>query len=142
MIHYTLICDQDHQFDSWFRSSDAYETLRDAGQVACVTCGSTRVRRSPMAPSIAKGAANDAAPTLTDATDAEAEQALAALRRHVEDNSAYVGPAFASQARAMHDGAAPERAIHGEARPEEAKALIEDGIPVAPLPFIPKRRTN
>lgn len=142
MIHYKLTCDQDHQFDSWFRSSDDYETLREAGQVACVTCGSTRVRRSPMAPSIAKSGADDAAPALSEPPDPEAGQALAALRRHVEENSAYVGPAFASQARAMHEGSAPERAIHGEAKPEEAKALIEDGIPVAPLPFVPKRRTN
>ncbi|HKL69813.1 DUF1178 family protein [Salibaculum sp.] len=141
MIHYTLTCDRDHQFDSWFQSSAAYEKLRDAGQVACVTCGSSKVRRSPMAPSIARGGA-DPAPTLDGAPTSDAEKAMAALRRQVEENSDYVGPSFARQARAMHDGTVPERAIHGEAKPEEAKALIADGIPVAPLPFIPRRKTN
>jgi hypothetical protein len=140
MIHYTLTCDRDHQFDSWFQSSAAYETLRDAGQVACVTCGSNRVRRSPMAPSIAKGGA-DPAPRL-DAPKSEAEQAMATLRRNIEENSDYVGLSFAQEARAMHEGKAPERAIYGEAKAGEAKALIEDGIPVAPLPVVPRRKAN
>ena len=85
MIHYTLTCDRDHQFDSWFQSSAAYEKLRDAGQVACVTCGSSKVRRSPMAPSIARGGA-DPAPTLDGAPTSDAEKAMAALRRQVEEN--------------------------------------------------------
>ena len=71
-----------------------------------------------------------------------AEQALAELRKHVEQNSDYVGGRFASEARAMHEGSAPERAIYGEARPDEARALIEDGVPVAPLPFNIGRKTN
>ncbi|MGL5008851.1 MAG: DUF1178 family protein, partial [Paracoccaceae bacterium] len=70
------------------------------------------------------------------------EHALAALRAKVEAESDYVGPNFAAEARAIHAGDAPERAIYGEARFEEAKALIEDGVPVAPLPFIPTRKAN
>ncbi len=70
------------------------------------------------------------------------EQALGELRRRVEENSDYVGKDFASEARAMHLGDAPERAIYGEAKPDEAKALIEDGIPVLPLPFGRNRKTN
>jgi len=70
------------------------------------------------------------------------EKALAKLKAAVEKNSDYVGMNFASEARAMHDGEQPTRSIYGEARPEEAKALIEDGIRVAPLPFMPKRQTN
>ena len=72
----------------------------------------------------------------------ERERAVAALRREVERNSEYVGLRFAAEARAIHGGEAPERAIYGEARPEEARALLEDGIPVAPLPFVPKRKSN
>ena len=72
----------------------------------------------------------------------EMEKALGELRRRVEANSDYVGKDFASEARAMHLGDAPERAIHGEAKPEEAKALIDEGIPVLPLPFGPGRKTN
>ncbi len=72
----------------------------------------------------------------------ELEAALAALRKQVEENSDYVGLNFAQEARAIHDGDAPARAIYGEARPDEARRLIEDGVPVAPLPFIPARKTN
>jgi len=72
----------------------------------------------------------------------EAEQAIAELRRKVEDNSDYVGRDFVTQARAMHEGDAPGRAIYGEAKLDEAKALIEEGIPVLPLPFRPNRKTN
>ena len=70
------------------------------------------------------------------------KRSLAELRRKVEENSDYVGKDFAREARKIHLGDAPERAIYGEAKPDEAKALIEDGVPVAPLPFIPSRKTN
>jgi len=71
-----------------------------------------------------------------------AEKALADLKAQVEKNSEYVGMNFAREAREIHDGTAPERAIYGEARPEEARKLIEDGVPVAPLPFVPARKSN
>lgn len=71
-----------------------------------------------------------------------AEQAIAEMRKQVEKNSTYVGNDFASEARAMHEGEAPERQIHGEAKPEDAKKLVEDGIPVVPLPFMTNRKTN
>lgn len=71
-----------------------------------------------------------------------AEQALAELKKQVEENSDYVGDKFAEEARAIHTGDAPERAIYGEANAEEAKSLIEDGVPVAPLPFLPGRKSN
>ena len=70
------------------------------------------------------------------------EEAFAAMRKQVEDNSEYVGLNFAAEARQMHDGTLPPRAIYGEAKPDEARKLIEDGVPVAPLPFMPKRKTN
>ena len=72
----------------------------------------------------------------------DVEQAFAAMRKQVEENSDYVGLNFAAEARQMHDGTLPARAIYGEAKPEEARQLIEDGIPVAPLPFMPRRKTN
>lgn len=70
------------------------------------------------------------------------EKALSDMKKHVEDNSDYVGMNFAKEARKIHDGDAPERSIYGEAKPEEAIKLIEDGVPVAPLPFVPKRKAN
>jgi len=141
MIRYSLTCENDHRFDSWFQSSAAYETLRDGGHLSCTTCGSASVRRALMAPRLSQGGTSDAPPAVT-APPNPMEQALAALRKQIEDNSDYVGLSFAKQARDMHEGLAPHRPIYGEAKPEEAKSLIEDGVPVAPLPFVPKRRTN
>lgn len=137
MIRYTLTCDKDHSFESWFKSSDAFDKLQSGGHVACTTCGSSDVRRALMAPQVK----TSRKAALTDPST-EAETALAAMRKQVEDNSDYVGLSFAKEARKMHDGDAPERAIYGEAKLDDAKKLIEDGIPVAPLPFMPKRKTN
>ena len=148
MIQYTLKCADGHTFDSWFQSGAAYDKLAAAGMVACAVCGSSRVSKSIMAPRVR--AARAAAPEPTQpapsgplsASASPAEQALAELRRKVEQNSDYVGLNFATEARAMHDGDAPERAIYGEANIEEARGLIEDGIPVMPLPFRLGRKNN
>lgn len=141
MIRYSLRCDKGHDFDGWFQSSDGFEKLRAAGQVSCTYCGSVQVEKALMAPRVAQGQTPEAAPDLhTPRNDGEA--ALEKLRQHVEANSDYVGMSFAAEARAMHEGEKPGRAIHGEARPEEAKKLIEDGIPVAPLPFRLRHRAN
>lgn len=84
--------------------------------------------------------AQDPSAQSPDAPDAEA--ALAAIRNHVENNSDYVGTEFTKEARAMNDGKAPARSIYGEAKAEDAKALIEEGVPIMPLPFLPKRKLN
>lgn len=137
MIRYSLACAEGHRFESWFQSAAAYDRLAAAGHVACAVCGGTKVDKALMAPAVAS---HDEAPLATAATPAE--QALAALRRKIEEESEYVGLSFAAEARAIHEGAAPERAIYGEARPDEAKRLIEDGVPIAPLPFLPTRKAN
>lgn len=148
MIRYALRCGQQHDFDSWFQSAEAYDRLAAAGMVACAICGSTEVAKALMAPSLAapgRDAAREpgedgARPLATPTT--EIERKIAELKRHVEQNSDYVGSDFTRLAREMHDGGAQQRAIWGEARPEEARSLIEDGVPVAPLPFHPTRKTN
>ncbi|WP_374427776.1 DUF1178 family protein [Paracoccus sp. (in: a-proteobacteria)] len=140
MIRYSLRCEQGHEFDGWFRSSDGFETMRAAGQVGCTICGSVRVEKALMAPRVAHGDGDSPADLHSPRDPREA--ALDQLRQHVEANSDYVGMSFAAEARAMHEGDKPERAIHGEARLEDAKKLIEDGIPVAPLPFRSRRRAN
>ncbi|WP_417587027.1 DUF1178 family protein [Pararhodobacter oceanensis] len=157
MIRYALKCDQDHRFESWFASASAYDTLRKAGHVSCVECGSVEVEKTLMAPAVtatkapkntpaappAKGSADAPARAATEgALSTPREAKLAALRRKVEANSDYVGNNFVSEARAMHLGDAPERPIWGEARIDEAKALVDDGVPVLPLPFIPRSKTN
>lgn len=144
MIRYALKCDQGHAFDSWFKSAEAFDALSAGGHVACLICGSVRVEKTLMAPAVrpARKAAAAEPPARLSQPASPAEEALAAMRREIEANSDYVGLNFAAEARAMHQGEAPERPIHGEARPEEARALLEDGVPVLPLPFVPKRHSN
>ncbi|MBI1171891.1 DUF1178 family protein [bacterium] len=136
MIRYSLKCSADHSFDSWFQSASAYETLAGAGHVACPVCGVTKVEKALMAPRVAQSEVALSVP------QTEMEKAMAELRRKVEENSEYVGVNFVAEARKMHEGAVPERSIYGEARPEEAMRLLQDGVPVAPLPFMPARKTN
>jgi len=140
MIKYTLKCDKDHQFDSWFQSADAFDKLVASGMASCAVCGSSDVNKAVMAPRVrpARNAAkSDAAPKPgpLSAPLSAAEQAMAELRAKIEASSENVGDRFATEARAIHDGDAPERPIIGQARLDEAKSLIEDGIPVAPLPW-------
>lgn len=137
MIRYALTCENKHSFDSWFQSADAYDRLEKAGHLSCSVCGSNAVSKSIMAPRVAT---SEIAPLSAPAT--AAEQAFKELRDKVEANSEHVGKDFAKEARAMHEGKAPERSIYGEAKLEEARSLVEDGIPVVPLPFSPKRNTN
>ena len=137
MIHYALECDRDHSFESWFQSAEAFDKLQAAGHVACPDCGSTRVGKALMAPRVKSSKRAD----LGAPQDAR-EKALAEMKRQVEENSEYVGMSFAAEARKIHEGEAPERSIYGEARLDEAKKLIEDGVPVAPLPFRPSRKAN
>ncbi|WP_420861053.1 DUF1178 family protein [Algirhabdus cladophorae] len=135
MIKYKLKCGNDHQFESWFQSSAAYETLFQAGHVSCATCGSTDISKALMAPSVTPKRAQN-----LDTSPNEAD--LKALKEHVESTSEYVGQDFVKEARAIHDGDSDKTAIYGEAKLEEAKKLLDDGIPVAPLPFVPNRKVN
>ncbi|GAB4259775.1 MAG: DUF1178 family protein [Pararhodobacter sp.] len=137
MIRYSLICEKGHRFDSWFASASAYDALKSAGHLSCAECGSARVDKALMTPAVTS---EPETPNLTART--LFEERLAALRKQIEENSDYVGANFVAEARAIHEGTAPERAIWGEARLDEARALVEDGVPVAPLPFLPKTRTN
>ena len=150
MIQFSLKCSNDHRFDSWFHSSEAYEKLEKSGLVTCVVCGEISITKAVMAPRVRP--ARNAAVTgstlkgpqqgaLTAATT-PSEKAMAALKSHIESSADYVGKDFAREARAMHDGTTPDRAIYGEAAPEEARRLIEDGVPIAPLPFLPRRKSN
>ena len=155
MIRYSLKCENDHRFESWFQSGPAFDKLHSAKMVACPTCASTAVEKAIMAPRVrtTRKAAQTPQPdnqqpdlqqpdTPLTTPQNDVERAIAELKSQVEANSEYVGMEFATQARAIHDGDAPERPIYGEAAPEEARKLLEDGVPVAPLPFTPSRKTN
>ncbi|MCU0801130.1 MAG: DUF1178 family protein [Rhodobacteraceae bacterium] len=139
MIRYDLTCDQGHAFDGWFQSAHVFDSLTAAGHVLCAHCGSAAVTKALMAPAVSS---SNATPRGLAAARTAQETALAALRAKVEAEADYVGTDFAAEARAIHTGTAPERPIYGEAGADEARALIADGVPVAPLPFMPTRKTN
>lgn len=144
MIRYSLKCEAGHAFESWFQSGPAFATLEGAGQISCPICGATRIEKVLMTPTVRparKAAGEPGKPSLSE-PGSDVEAALMALKKQIEENSEYVGLNFATEARRIHEGDAPERAIHGEAKPEEARAMIEEGLPVAPLPFLPARKVN
>jgi hypothetical protein len=148
MIKYALACEQAHEFESWFPSSEAFETQRKRGFVTCPFCNSLKVEKQIMAPSVAR--TDKAAPVaatpepqpvavLSD-QERELRAALRALREHVMKNSEDVGKGFVEEARKMHYGETEERSIHGEADMEEARALLDEGIDVLPIPVVPDDR--
>ena len=134
MIKYALACDQEHGFEGWFGASADYDDHCARGLVQCPICGSRAVRKQIMAPAVAGTKAQKAAPEAPARMQAMMMEAMGQMRAHVEANFDYVGDAFATEARAIHEGRSEERGIYGEATPTEVKALVEDGVKVAPLP--------
>jgi hypothetical protein len=141
MIVFDLACSQGHVFEAWFGTSDNYEDQRRRRLVSCPICGAADVDKAPMAPNVAaKGNSGSRSVPMRGGPPAPPEvktmlAALAKVQAKLLEGSEHVGPRFAAEARAIHDGDAPDRQIHGQATREEAKALIEDGVPVAPLPL-------
>jgi hypothetical protein len=129
MIKYDLRCDKGDEFEAWFGSIADYDKQAEAGLVECPHCGSTHVTKAPMAPAVRTSRAKEA-----QKQRAVAMAMAAKVREHIKDNFDYVGDKFADEARKIHSGETEERAIYGETTPEEAKALMEEGVPAAPLP--------
>jgi hypothetical protein len=155
MIRYTLRCDHGHAFESWFQSSTAYEAQEKRKLVSCPVCGSAKVERAIMAPQIVSKKAHDsavpapAAPTevtapastpLLMAQERELRAKLKELRDHIVKTADNVGERFPNEARKMHYGDIEHRPIYGEASPDEARSLIEEGVEVTPLPVLPDDR--
>jgi hypothetical protein len=159
MIRYTLRCDRGHAFESWFQNSSAYESQEKRQLVNCPACGSAKVERAIMAPQIMsrKGresalpapapapaaTADVAAPASTPlmmAQERELRAKLKELRDHIVKNADNVGERFPNEARKMHYGDIEHRPIYGEASPDEARALIDEGVEVSPLPVLPDDR--
>lgn len=139
MIRYALKCREGHGFESWFQSASAYDALVKAGHVTCVQCGSVEISKALMAPQVGVKPQEALLPAKTGSEENK-DMALAQMRKQVEDNATYVGGNFARKAREMHAGTAPETSIYGEASLVEVRALVEDGVPVMPLPFKPKQK--
>jgi hypothetical protein len=160
MIHYNLRCKKGHAFESWFQSSFAYETQERRRLVSCPVCGSTDVERAIMAPQIARKKGREQAPSeqmpvpasaaevippspstpLLMTQERELRAKLKELRDHIVKNADNVGERFPNEARKMHYGDIEHRPIYGEASADEAKALIEEGVEVMPLPTLPDDR--
>jgi hypothetical protein len=155
MIRYNLRCERDHAFESWFQSSSAYESQEKRKLVNCPVCGSAKVERAIMAPQIVSKKGRDVAvPAPVAATEVttpvstplmmaqerELRAKLKELRDHIVKNADNVGERFPNEARKMHYGDIEHRPIYGEASPEEARSLIEEGVEVSPLPVLPDDR--
>lgn len=159
MIKYSLVCDKAHDFESWFPNSDAFDKQVKRGLVECPQCGSLKVSKALMAPSVSTSkrrarntfiehapppaAEAPAAPqpvTLLDEQQKEIRAAIRELHQKIAENTVDVGKAFSAQARQMHDGEIPQQAIRGEATFAEAKELWDEGIPVLPVPSLPDDR--
>ena len=151
MISYTLKCENDHRFDSWFHSSTAFDKLHGAGMIQCPICETTAVEKSIMAPRVRPARSTATTPAQETTTEEQtelstpqtkAEYDISKLKSEIESNAEYVGMEFAAQARDMYTGDTPQKPIYGETSIEDAKKLLDDGVPVAPLPFVPTRKTN
>jgi hypothetical protein len=155
MIRYNLRCDRGHAFESWFQSSSAYESQEKRKLVSCPACGSVKVERAIMAPQVvSKKGKDDAAPSpaastevaapastpLMMAQERELRAKLKELRDHIVKNADNVGERFPNEARKMHYGDIEHRPIYGEASPDEARSLIDEGVKVSPLPVLPDDR--
>ena len=162
MIHYRLRCAKGHSFESWFQSSSAYEAQEARNLVDCPICGSAKVEKAIMAPRIVSKKGREraepvpapapaetpvaaeapaAGPTsLMMAQERELRAKIKELRDHIVKNADNVGERFPNEARAMHYGDKEHRPIYGEASPEEARSLIDEGVEVSPLPTLPEDR--
>ena len=157
MIRYSLHCERDHAFESWFQDSSAYDTQVKRKLVSCPVCSSVQIEKAIMAPRIVGKKGRDrvepvpavpgpveapatASTPLMMAQERELRAKLKELRDHVVKNADNVGERFPNEARKMHYGDIEHRPIYGEASPEEARSLIDEGIEVTPLPVLPDDR--
>jgi len=159
VIRYSLICDQRHEFESWFAGSAAYDKQVKRKLVACPACGSAKVEKAIMAPRLARSdksgpivaPAEEAAPAPAEAQaptpvamispqEREFRKKLKELRDHLTANADNVGKKFPEVARKMHYGEIEHRSIYGEASPQDARDLHEEGIELHPLPVLPDER--
>jgi len=145
MIRYALLCDRDHEFEGWFAASADFDDQQARGLVECPVCASKAVRKAIMAPAVSGTKArsqNNSPSHIIGQNHQMMMEAMGRVRRHVEENFDDVGDAFASEARAIHEGRSEDRGIYGQATSKEVRDLVEDGVPIAPLPPEPVKKTQ
>lgn len=142
MIQYALICENAHKFDAWFRNAQAYDDQHARGIVTCPICGSGQVEKALMAPALGRTRAEQQSVSLSigHPEHAKLRAAMRALREKIINEADYVGDKFAEEARKIHFKDVEAHAIFGEATPEEASSLLEDGVDFMPLPGLPEDR--
>ncbi len=140
MIRFSLSCDHDHEFEGWFRNNDDFETQQKRGFVECPACGSHKVEKALMAPAVSTGRKKEKVALAMNAQQQAAMAQLKELSKKMRENADYVGDKFAEEARKIHFGEADARGIYGEATPEEARGLAEDGVEFLPIPVFPEDR--
>jgi hypothetical protein len=148
VIRYALGCEAGHTFESWFTNSAAFDRQAARGLIACPLCGSTKVEKAIMAPALS-GGREDPAPAaepektpvaIVSKEEVEVRKKLKELRDHIVKNADYVGEKFPEEARRMHYGEVEHRSIYGEASPDAARSLADEGIEFHPLPRLPDER--
>ena len=140
MIRFSLICDNAHEFEGWFRSNDDFDTQTKRGFVDCPTCGSHKVGKALMAPAVSTGRKQEKVALAMGEAQKEAMAQLKAMAEKIRENADYVGDKFAEEARKIHFGETDPRGIYGEATLEEAKSLADDGVSFMPVPVFPEDR--
>ncbi len=140
MIRFSLICDQDHEFDAWFRNNDDFDKQKKRGFVECPACGSKKVGKALMAPAVSTGRKKEKIALAMNEMQKKAMAEMKALSEKIRENADYVGDKFAEEARKIHFGEADARGIYGEATLDEAKSLAEDGVGFMPIPVFPEDR--
>lgn len=138
MIRYSLGCNNGHRFEAWFRSGDAFDRQAQRQLVVCPACGLADVEKAPMAPALLKARRGKTQPAPAEAMPRPSLADLRQLRNEMLAKSQHVGKGFAEEARRIHFGEAEERSIHGEASLEDARALIDDGVPFGFVPPVPE----
>jgi len=136
VIRFVLTCEREHEFEVWFASGQAYEKLAESHAIVCPHCGSTAVRKAPMAPAVTR--TREASKSQDTSERKKTYAFLKGLRDHLQANAEDVGPAFPEEARKIHYGETEPRSIFGKASLKEAKELSEEGIPALPLPPLPE----
>jgi hypothetical protein len=140
LIRFSLACSDAHEFEAWFRSNDDFDTQKKRGFVECPVCGSNKVEKALMAPAVSTGRKREKIALAMGEQQKQAMAQLKALSAKMRENADYVGGKFAEEARKIHFGESDARGIYGEATPEEAKGLIDDGVEFMPIPVFPDDR--
>jgi hypothetical protein len=138
MIRFSLVCDHDHDFEAWFRGNDDFDAQARRGFVECPACGSRKVEKALMAPAVSTGRKKEKMALAMGEAQKQAMAQLRELSRKMRENAENVGDRFAEEARKIHFGEVEARGIYGEATPEDARALVEDGVEFMPIQVFPE----